>query len=77
MRTYDPGVRPTDRANQNSFDPTEHRGIGSYTECEAKNCQDGKAGTAPKYSEAEAKVLQKGLHLPLHLKIHCSFGAHS
>src|SRR5262249_27856910 len=51
------------RPNQNSFDPTEHRGVGSNTECEAKNCQDGKARTASKHPEAEAKVLEKRLHL--------------
>jgi hypothetical protein len=51
------------RPNQNSFDPTEHRSIGPYAECEAKQRKNEKSGTAPEHPEAEAKILQKCLHL--------------
>jgi hypothetical protein len=50
---------------QNSFDPTEHGRIRTDPKCQAKERQHGKAWTAPKHSEAEAKVLKKCLHLSL------------
>jgi len=50
------------RTNQNSFDPTEDGGIGADPERQTEDCKKRKAGTAPKHSEAEAKVLQKRLH---------------
>src|SRR5207244_1519702 len=46
-------------ANQNSFDPTQHRGVGSDAEREAKYCQNRKARRPQKHSHAEANVLNK------------------
>src|SRR5467141_2700183 len=42
---------------EDSFDPTEHGGVGADSQSEAKDSQDGKAGTAPKHAEADAEVL--------------------
>src|SRR5436190_15443656 len=50
------------RPNEYSFDPTENRRHSADAERQTKNCQNGKAGTAAKHSEAEAKVLEKRLH---------------
>src|SRR5262249_44982993 len=63
------------RANQNSFDPTEHRGVGSDAECEAKQRKNGKSRTAPKHPEAEAKILEKRLHLVRHSDRNASIGS--
>ena len=49
-------------ADQNAFDPTEHCRVRANAERQAKYCQDGKTGTAPKHSKAEAQVLKKRLH---------------
>src|SRR5262249_29543645 len=51
------------RANQNSFDPAQYRSVRSDSEGKTKNRKNGKAGTAPKHSEPEAKILKKCLHL--------------
>ena len=53
------------RANQNSFDPTKYGGVCADPQSQAKDRQDGKAGTASKHSESKPKVLQKRLHLSL------------
>ncbi len=50
------------RMDENSFDPTQGRGVRPDTQCQTENSKNGKARTAPKHSEAEAKVLEKGLH---------------
>jgi hypothetical protein len=49
--------------NQNPFDPTQNGRVGANPQRQAKDSQYGKARTAPKHSEAEAKVLQKRFHL--------------
>jgi hypothetical protein len=51
------------RANQNSFDPTQNGRIGADPKRQTENCEKRKAGTAPKHSETETKILEKGLHL--------------
>jgi hypothetical protein len=48
--------------NEYSFNPTENRRRGADAERQTKNRQNRKTGTAPKHSEAEAKVLKKCLH---------------
>jgi hypothetical protein len=50
------------RANQNAFNPTEHRGICADAENEAKERENGKSRTAQKHPETEAKILEKCLH---------------
>src|SRR5712664_2730746 len=48
-------------AEKDSFDPTEHGGVGVDSESEAKDCQDRKARTASKHPDADAEVLQYAL----------------
>jgi hypothetical protein len=50
------------RPNQNSFDPTENRGICSDAQREAKQRKNGKSRTAQEHSKTEAKILEKRLH---------------
>src|SRR5205823_3234099 len=47
------------RANQNPFDPTEDRGVGSDPEHKAKNRENGKTRATHEHARAEANVLQK------------------
>ena len=47
------------RANQNPFDPTEDRGVGSDPKRKAKNRENGKTRAAHEHARAEANVLQK------------------
>ena len=47
---------------QNSFDPAKYRGVSADPQRQAKNSQNGEAGTAPKHPEAEAQVLEKRSH---------------
>src|SRR5713226_7668445 len=49
------------RTEQNPFDPTEDRGVRTDSQGEAKDCQDGKARTAPEHPETEAEVLKRSL----------------
>jgi len=48
------------RAKQDSFNPTEHSGIGPDPKSQAKNGKKRKAGTAPEHAKAEAKILHDG-----------------
>src|SRR4029077_9910517 len=50
------------RSEEDSFDPTEHGGVGADSEREAKNRQRGKAGTAAKHAQPKAKVLQSAFN---------------
>src|SRR5215469_15777399 len=50
------------RPNQNSFNPTEHRGVCPNAKGEAKHRKNGKSGTAQEHSETEPKILKKCLH---------------
>src|SRR5204862_179806 len=47
------------RPNENSFDPTQHRGVRSNPERQAKNRQDRESRGAPKHARAEANVLEE------------------
>src|SRR4029077_6332668 len=50
------------RTEQNPFDPTEDRGVRADSQGEAKDRQDGKAGTASQHPETEAEVLKRRLY---------------
>jgi len=50
------------RPDQNPFDPTQNGRVGANAQRQAKDRQYGKAGTSQEHSQAEAKVLEKGLH---------------
>ena len=45
-------------AQQNTFDPTENRSSCSDAKGQAKDCEEGEAGSAEKHPEAEAQILQ-------------------
>jgi hypothetical protein len=50
------------RPDQNSFDPTKHRGVGPDAKSQAKQRKNRKSRTAQKHPKTEAKILEKCLH---------------
>jgi hypothetical protein len=49
------------RAKKDAFDPTEDGSVGADSQGQTKDCQDGKARTAPEHPQAETEILQSGL----------------